>query len=75
MTTWGCLWDWDWVDPGDELHVEYTRVLGVSVDYRVTFHADGSTNSLKLLLESYSTDEGAAVGARGRCYRPANRRV
>ena len=26
-------------------------------------HADGSTNSMKLPLKSYSTDEGAAVGA------------
>ena len=32
-------------------------------DYRVILHADGSTSSLKLKLESYSTDEGATVGA------------
>ena len=32
-------------------------------DYCVILHADGSTNSLKLPLESYSTDEGATVGA------------
>lgn len=32
-------------------------------DYRVMLHADGSTNNFKFPLESYSTDEGAAVGA------------
>ena len=32
-------------------------------DYRVMLHADGSTNSLTMPIESYSTDEGAAVGA------------
>ena len=33
-------------------------------DYRAMLHADdGSTKSTKLPLESYSTDEGAAVGA------------
>ena len=31
--------------------------------YRVMLHVDGSTNSIKLPLKSYSTDEGAAVGA------------
>ncbi|CAN0166814.1 unnamed protein product, partial [Pylaiella littoralis] len=32
-------------------------------DYRVTLHSDGSTSSMKLPLESYSTDVDAAVGA------------
>ncbi|CAN0146105.1 unnamed protein product, partial [Ectocarpus fasciculatus] len=32
-------------------------------DYRVTLHLDGSTRSVKLPLESYCTDEPAAVGA------------
>ena len=32
-------------------------------DYRVMQHADGSANSPKMPIESYSTDEGAAVGA------------
>ena len=32
-------------------------------DYRVTLHSDGSTRSMKLPLESYSTRENADVGA------------
>ena len=32
-------------------------------DYHVMLHADGSTKSMELPLESYSTGEGAAVGA------------
>ena len=31
--------------------------------YRVMLHPDGSTNNFKFPLESYSMDEGAAVGA------------
>ncbi|CAN0317409.1 unnamed protein product [Ectocarpus sp. 13 AM-2016] len=32
-------------------------------DYRVTLHSDGSTSSVELPLEFYSTDEAAAIGA------------
>lgn len=32
-------------------------------DYRVVLHCDGSTCSMKLPLELYSTDEDAGVGA------------
>ena len=51
----------------DELEGAITRRIHQSFrcehDYRATFHADGSTNSLALPLESYSDDEGAAVRA------------
>ena len=32
-------------------------------DYRVVLHCDGSTCSMKLPLELYTTDENAGVGA------------
>ncbi|CAN0076408.1 unnamed protein product, partial [Scytosiphon promiscuus] len=32
-------------------------------DYRVILHSDGSTRSMKLPLESYSTDDDAGVGS------------
>lgn len=35
-----------------------------SHDYRVTLRSDSSVRSMKLLLESYTTNADAAVGAR-----------
>ena len=57
---------WDLVRGGHQTYIEHTRFLGCNHDYRVILHDDGSTNSLKLPLVSYSTDEGvtcATVGA------------
>ena len=47
------------------LVVEPTQLRWTSrlYDYRVILHSDGSTRSMKLPLESYSTDDDAGVGS------------
>ena len=61
----GLLVRWDLVRGGHQTYIEHTRFLGCNHDYRVILHDDGSTNSLKLPLVSYSTDEGVTCACWG----------